>query len=60
MEKTPHVMLVGDGALQFAISQGFKKENLLVEASEKEWKEWLKTSVNIYPKPISKTTILSE
>lgn len=44
MEKTPHVMLVGKGALQFALSQGFKKENLLVEASEKEWKEWLKTS----------------
>lgn len=44
MEKTPHVMLVGDGALQFALSQGFPKENLLVEASEKEWKEWLKSS----------------
>ncbi len=44
MEKTPHVMLVGDGALQFALSEGFIKENLLVEASEKEWKEWLKTS----------------
>jgi len=44
MEKTPHVMLVGDGALQFALSQGFVKENLLVEESEKEWKEWLKTS----------------
>ncbi|MFY7731946.1 MAG: isoaspartyl peptidase/L-asparaginase family protein [Bacteroidia bacterium] len=44
MEKTPHVMLVGDGALQFALSQGFKKENLMVEESEKEWKEWLKDS----------------
>ncbi len=44
MEKTPHVMLVGEGALQFALSQGFVKENLLVEASEKEWKAWLKTS----------------
>jgi N4-(beta-N-acetylglucosaminyl)-L-asparaginase len=44
MEKTPHVMLVGKGAFQFALSQGFKKENLLVEESEKEWKEWLKTS----------------
>ncbi|WP_264551982.1 isoaspartyl peptidase/L-asparaginase family protein [Flavobacterium sp. N2038] len=44
MEKTPHVMLVGDGALQFALSQGFQKENLLVPDSEKEWKEWLKTS----------------
>jgi isoaspartyl peptidase/L-asparaginase-like protein (Ntn-hydrolase superfamily) len=44
MEKTPHVMLVGDGALQFALSQGFKKENLMVEESEKEWKEWLNKS----------------
>lgn len=44
MEKTPHVMLVGDGALEFALSQGFKKENLLTAESEKEWKEWLKTS----------------
>jgi N4-(beta-N-acetylglucosaminyl)-L-asparaginase len=44
MEKTPHVMLVGDGALQFALEQGFKKEKLLTEDSEKEWKEWLKKS----------------
>lgn len=44
MERTPHVMLVGDGALQFALSEGFEKENLLVEDSEKEWKEWLKSS----------------
>lgn len=44
MEKTPHVQLVGEGALQFAIEQGFKKENLLTEASEKAWKEWLKKS----------------
>jgi N4-(beta-N-acetylglucosaminyl)-L-asparaginase len=42
MEKTPHVMLVGDGALQFALENGFKKENLLTEESEKAWKEWLK------------------
>jgi N4-(beta-N-acetylglucosaminyl)-L-asparaginase len=44
MEKTPHVMLVGAGALQFALEQGFKKENLLTPESEKEWKEWLKTA----------------
>lgn len=44
MEKSPHVMLVGEGALQFALSQGFEKENLLVADSEREWKEWLKTS----------------
>ncbi|MFI5196231.1 MAG: isoaspartyl peptidase/L-asparaginase family protein [Chitinophagales bacterium] len=41
MEKTPHVMLVGDGALQFALANGFKKENLLTPKSETEWKEWL-------------------
>lgn len=44
MEKTPHVLLVGDGALQFALSQGFKKENLLTPESEEEWKNWLKES----------------
>lgn len=44
MEKTPHVMLAGDGALQFALANGFKKENLLTPASEKAWKEWLKTA----------------
>ena len=42
MEKTPHTMLVGEGALDFALSQGFVKENLLVKESEDEWKEWLK------------------
>ncbi len=41
MEKTPHVMLAGQGAYQFALSQGFQKENLLLPESEKEWKEWL-------------------
>lgn len=44
MEKTPHVMLVGDGALQFALAQGFKKQDLLTPASKKAWKKWLKTS----------------
>lgn len=44
MEKTPHVQLVGEGALQFALEMGFKKENLLTEAAEKAWKDWLKRS----------------
>ncbi len=44
MEKTPHVMLVGDGALRFALANGFKKENLLTPEAEKAWKEWLKTA----------------
>lgn len=44
MEKTPHVMLAGDGALKFALENGFTKENLLTPESEKAWKEWLKTA----------------
>jgi isoaspartyl peptidase/L-asparaginase-like protein (Ntn-hydrolase superfamily) len=41
MELTPHVMLSGEGALQFALAQGFQKENLLTEKSKKDWQEWL-------------------
>jgi N4-(beta-N-acetylglucosaminyl)-L-asparaginase len=44
MEKTPHVQLVGQGALQFALANGFKMENPLTPESEKVWREWLKTS----------------
>jgi len=44
MEKTPHVLLVGDGALQFAIEQGFLREELLTPESRKAWREWLKTN----------------
>jgi len=42
MEKTPHVMLVGAGARQFALENGFTAENLLIPSSEEAWKEWLK------------------
>ncbi len=44
MEKTPHVQLVGAGALQFALLNGFKKENLLTPKAEADWKKWLKTA----------------
>ena len=44
MEKTPHVMLVGEGALQFAQEQGFKKTKLLTAEGKKEWEEWKKKS----------------
>ncbi|MFD3407140.1 N(4)-(beta-N-acetylglucosaminyl)-L-asparaginase [Aquirufa sp. HETE-83D] len=44
MEKTPHVMLSGAGALKFALDQGFKVENLLTETSKKAWEEWKKES----------------
>lgn len=44
MEETPHVMLVGKGAEQFAYEMGFEKTNLLTEKSKEEWLEWKKTS----------------
>jgi len=44
MEDTPHVILAGKGAEQFAVSKGFQRENLLTEASKKAWEEWKKTS----------------
>ncbi|WKD87020.1 N(4)-(Beta-N-acetylglucosaminyl)-L-asparaginase [Polaribacter huanghezhanensis] len=40
MEETPHVLLAGKGAEQFAVSQGFKRENLLTESSRKAWEKW--------------------
>ena len=42
MEKTPHVMLAGDGAKKYALSMGFKEENLLTEKSKKDWIKWKK------------------
>lgn len=44
MEDTPHVMLAGEGAEQFAYEKGFEKVNLLTEKSKEEWLEWKKTS----------------
>jgi N4-(beta-N-acetylglucosaminyl)-L-asparaginase len=45
MEKTPHVMLVGVGAQQFAVAEGFPlEEQKLSSDAEKNYKEWLKKS----------------
>lgn len=62
MEKTPHIVLTGDGALQFALANGFKKENLLTPASEKIWKEWLRDTkyepvINVENKKYSSANI---
>ena len=40
MEQTDHIMLVGDGALRFARTMGFKEENLLTEKSRLAWLVW--------------------
>lgn len=44
MEKTPHVILSGEGAYQFALQQGFEKTELLTPEARKAWEEWKKTS----------------
>jgi isoaspartyl peptidase/L-asparaginase-like protein (Ntn-hydrolase superfamily) len=40
MEETPHVMLTGEGALQFAKQQGFEEVNLLTKKSKEDWEKW--------------------
>lgn len=45
MERTPHVMLVGSGAQQFAVEQGFKLEpQQLSPDAERNYQNWLKKS----------------
>ncbi len=40
MERTDHIMLVGEGALDFARAHGFPEENLLTEEARLKWLEW--------------------
>jgi N4-(beta-N-acetylglucosaminyl)-L-asparaginase len=40
MERTGNVMLVGEGALKFATSFGFQRQNLLTERARRAWVEW--------------------
>jgi N4-(beta-N-acetylglucosaminyl)-L-asparaginase len=45
METTPHILLVGEGAQQFALKNGFKKEPAILSAeAEKAYENWLKKS----------------
>src|SRR4029077_2710659 len=50
MERTNHVMIVGDGARRFAVAEGFEEINLLTEHSRKIWLAWkAKSSFNWRP-----------
>lgn len=40
MERTDHVLLVGPGALRFAVAQGFKEQELLTEEARFVWLRW--------------------
>lgn len=50
MEKTPHVMLVGDGAKQFAIEQGVQTSDLLTANQRKAWERWAEEKKQSGPK----------
>jgi N4-(beta-N-acetylglucosaminyl)-L-asparaginase len=43
MERTDHVLIVGEGALRFAKAHGFKEEELLTERSRAAWLRWKET-----------------
>jgi N4-(beta-N-acetylglucosaminyl)-L-asparaginase len=50
MERTNHVMIVGEGARRFGVDEGFEEMNLLTEHSRKIWLAWkAKTSFNWRP-----------
>jgi len=40
LERTARVLIVGEGALKFAVAHGFPEENLLTEASREKWLRW--------------------
>jgi N4-(beta-N-acetylglucosaminyl)-L-asparaginase len=40
LKYTDHILLVGEGAKRFALSYGFKEEDLLTPASRQKWLEW--------------------
>ena len=46
MDRTDHVLLVGEGALKFAKMHGLKEENLLTDQSREEWVRWKETLSN--------------
>ncbi|HLK58340.1 MAG TPA: N(4)-(beta-N-acetylglucosaminyl)-L-asparaginase [Chthonomonadaceae bacterium] len=40
MQRTPHVMLVGENARRFALQAGFPEQEQLTEASRHRWEQW--------------------
>lgn len=59
MEQTPHVLLSGKGALQFALAQGFSKENLLTPVAKAKWQQWKKKNrqVGLFVSPDQHDTV---
>jgi len=51
MEKTQHVMLVGDGAREFALDYEYEKIKTPLKEVKKDWKEWKKENKDVFKKP---------
>ena len=51
MEETQHVMLVGEGAREFALDYGFDKVKTPIKEVKKDWKEWKKENKGLFKKP---------
>lgn len=61
LERTDHILLVGDGALKFAKMHGFREENLLTDQAREEWVKWKEALSNeddyLPPHPIDDLNI---
>ena len=51
MDRTPHVMLVGEGAKEFALREGFEKFKSPIKEVKKDWKNWKKENKALMKKP---------
>ncbi len=40
LQRTPHLMLAGEGAIRFALQQGYEPQQLLTAESLRRWQEW--------------------
>ena len=51
MERTQHVMLVGDGAHKFAIEQGYQTAKMPIPEVKKDYDKWRKEHKDLFKKP---------
>ena len=56
MERTPHVMLAGEQARRFAISQGFRPQNLMTEEAVRRYDEWKANPLEVEREYVHSTT----